>query len=364
MIFTNKKYTNLYLVGTSHNIINDKIISFLKKTKIKVIIPEDPLPLVYLSDRMNKIAEVYYLETIFNYSEPNNNTLKYHKEIASKIVDKHYDAPTDHKFNKYILRDIYEKLDSINKRSIVQILPADHDSDFSVKMEKNSKKYADLLLSEKLSIRFNELQNVSVEHYIQGKKMETFLSQLIYMKKNPFFKTTLDYVGSRNEHWVDNIVNNILPKYPGENIVLICGCAHLNIFLDDSVVSLFDKKYNIHFSCEGVSKQIPVNIVSTFIEHKNKANIFLANNNYKEAEKLYTEMLDIYQSDCLCDDEQFIKEYLNVLGNILTLYHKIKNKRMVEYYLAIAKKIMDYFKLNPKELPIGKKIIFLENKQY
>ena len=51
-----------------------------------------------------------------------------------------------------------------------------------------------------------------------------------------------------------------------------------------------------------------------------------------------------------------VSEYLNVIGNILVIYYKQKNKERLVYYVDLAEKLIAHFNINSTQISLGNKI--------
>lgn len=355
LIFRSNEISNVYLIGVTHNVIDENIITFLNRTKIDTVIFEDSMPFSYLSDEMEKIAETHYLEIILK----SNKELEIFKKSASDVVNQCYNIPSDTEFNITLLKKSYKALDILNLKSSTKIFPADKTSEIAIRNENSINNRQEFLSSNNLIRIFTELQEQSCNLYKSRKYNETFLSHLIYATDTPFYKFHWKELADRNKHWAKNLAENIFPNN-NKTIVMFCGAMHLNVFLDDSLISLLFKNHGIIFSCEFVDKSLPSYILENFIIAKKKANEIFQKGELNKAVTQYIKIFDNYKTYCFCGDKQMVLEYLNVLGNIITVYYKQKNKTKLKYYVDMAKKLIVHFEVDASTISIGNKITIAE----
>lgn len=353
LVFRSSEYPNVYIFGTTHNSVDNKIIDFLKNIKVDIIILEDSMPFAYLSDKMDKIAETYYLNTVL---EKNTDKTTIYCKKASDIVNHNYDISDNTEFNIALLKDSYIALKELNTKHPFKIMTANATVDFAIEKELALTKRVKYINENNLTSTFKKLQNQSVDFYTKKNHNEMFLSHLIYNTNTPFYQFKWKDLDNENKHWANNLAENILPNNKDKVIVMFCGTIHLNVFLKNSLINLLDRNYGIKFSCDVVNESIPPYILERFIASKTKANNFFNNGDPSNAISIYLELFDNYKTYCFCGNDQMVSEYLNVIGNILVIYYKQKNKEKLRYYVDIAEKLIAYFNINSTQISLGNKI--------
>ena len=347
LIFTSKQAPNVYLIGTTHTMCNIDIIRFLNTIKVDIVMFEDHHPFVSLADEMKKkIAETYYLKSIV---EKNNYVRKTYFDTATKICKKNFHINNDSDFNIAIMKDSHQMLTELNKLLPIKLLTCVYTIKNAISRENEINSHEMDLRMNGLLSSFDKLQNISADLYLKGEYDKMFISQLITVTDNPFYKFNWNGLNIENKLWADNCGKIIFPENKGKTIVIFIGCVHLNPLVETSFLNYLKCDYGLSFTCESVKNIFPSNVIDKFIRLKTEANNLFKEKKLDNALEKYETIFENYRSYSLHGDIKMRTEYLNVLGNIITIYFQKKFKSKLDYYVNLTLKLIAYFNINIKD---------------
>jgi len=356
LVFTSEKYPNVYIFGVVHNICNNEIINFLETLKVDIVVLEDPLPFVYLSPLINKISETIYLKTILS-----DNIKKYYSK-ACKIVNKYYLIQDENKFTRKLIPQAFNSLNKLNMKSKIKIISADPNIETILELENELYEYTNYLNSNRLITEYKRLETQCLNLFIQKQYIETFLLQAIYFINSPFYNMEFEYISERNKNWAENLTKNIFSKHKNQTIVMFFGNMHLNQFIENNLIDILSEKYGINFTCKLVNKICPSQILIDLIIEKEKANEIYKMKEIKLALNIYLSIFEKYKMYCSYRELNILKEYSNIIANIITCYYKLDDKINLKQIIKISKKYITYYKLELYNWPLHIKIRFIINK--
>jgi tetratricopeptide (TPR) repeat protein len=374
LVFTSEKYPKVYIFGTTHTVVKKEITDFIDKLKIDTVVLEDPMPFCYLADQMQKIAETYYLNLIL---QKQSNSKKYHK-LANQIVEEIMFIPDNTVFNIELLKrgfdalsilntnsnstkniavnsDFLSSFDALsisNKNSEFKIISADSTKNIAIKRENSLHDRVKLLHENKFDEKAKKMALQSADEYIANKYDQSFFSQVVQYSNNPFYNLKWDALEETNKDWAKNLVDNVFPT--NKNIVMFCGSVHLNQFLENSLVSILDRDYGIKFNCVNAMGSFKHCLLDIRMQ-KNIGNEYFKNKDFKKALNIYRLVFKKYKSHSLCKCNEFNREYLGVLGNIISVYYR-DNLGKLRKYVKLAEKLVVYMNIDPLSISLGKKL--------
>lgn len=361
MLFKSDRFPNVYIIGDTHTICEGDVMQFLRTLrKVDIVILEDPLPFVYLSPKMNKIAETYYLGEILSSNTKDNG--KCHVKEATELVAMHYNIPNLAMFTRALIIDSFDCLEKVNKQSKLKIISADSNLKKSLESQESIEEFSSIVSNFDLNKPYMKYRNECVELFQKKQYSKLFLTQANFSIQSicgEMFKK----IGYRNTDWAENIYNKCLKNYNGETIVMFCGCMHLNVFLDNNLINIFAQKYDIHFTCEGVNKSLPNNIFDDLNKEKEAANLMFCKKEINQSYKMYTRIFESYKIYCSYKDLRFLKEYSNIISNMLTCCFKNKLEHEMAETLKIGLDFLKFYKLDGTGLALERKIEFIRSEQ-